>query len=285
MDIETTPVPGQTSHVWAYPPPPPAGALAKKMVAAMGSIEAVTKSGTNQKQGYKYVKAADIANEVRNVLVTHGIAFFYSVAAVERWEVPTNSGGKMLFCQLVIEATFQDMDSGEEMVVQGVGWGADSLEKAPYKAMTGALKYVLRMTFLIPDEDDPENEKPDSRSANPPVGRPAVNQTPAKGAEAPRPGDRKPASAAQSAPAPSDPSSASQPPVGAATQRDAKQKTAHNARIRELQAAADETKVKEYIIANVGPDYRNESYEKWESVLQKMEAAKTAGTLAGLVGA
>ena len=34
----------------------------------------------------------------------------------------------------------------------------DSGDKAIYKAMTGALKYALRMNFLIPDELDPEND-------------------------------------------------------------------------------------------------------------------------------
>lgn len=137
------------------------GSLAKKMVAAMGDIEAVTKTGKNEKQGYKYVKAADVANEVRKVLVKHGIAMFYSVESSSRWEKPTNSGGSMFFCELLVRVTFEDMDSGETMVQQGIGWGADTLEKAPYKAMTGALKYVLRMTFLIPDEEDPENEQKD----------------------------------------------------------------------------------------------------------------------------
>lgn len=138
------------------------GSLAKKMVAAMGEIEAVTKSGKNEKQGYKYVRAADVANEVRKVLVKHGIAMFYSVESSNRWEKPTNSGGSMFFCELMVQVTFVDADTGETMVQQGIGWGADTLEKAPYKAMTGALKYVLRMTFLIPDEEDPENEKKDA---------------------------------------------------------------------------------------------------------------------------
>lgn len=138
------------------------GSLAKKMVAAMHDIDAVTKSGVNQKQGYKYVKAADVANEVRKVLVKHGIAFGYSVLDERMWEKQTNGGGIMFFCSLRIAATFTDQESGEAATYDGIGWGADSLEKAPYKAMTGALKYVLRMTFLIPDEEDPENEKKDA---------------------------------------------------------------------------------------------------------------------------
>ena len=132
--------------------------LAKKMVAATGAIDAVTKSGRNQKQGYNYVKAADVANEVRKVLVAQGIAFFYTVAEIERWEKTTNSGGSMFFCQVTVECTFVDAESGESFTTRATGWGSDTLDKAPFKAVTGALKYALRMTFLIPDEEDPEKE-------------------------------------------------------------------------------------------------------------------------------
>jgi hypothetical protein len=135
--------------------------LAAKMVAAVHDIDAVTKRGKNEKQGYAYVKAADVAQEVRGVLVKHGIAFDYHVVSAERWEKVTNNGGLMYFCQLEIATTFTDSESGEAKTVNGLGWGMDSGDKAPYKAMTGALKYALRMNFLIPDESDPENDSED----------------------------------------------------------------------------------------------------------------------------
>jgi arylamine N-acetyltransferase len=63
-----------------------------------------------------------------------------------------------------------------------IGWGSDTLDKAPFKAMTGAVKYALRMNFLIPDENDPEDttieqlregnkEQPQTQRAS----RPATN--------------------------------------------------------------------------------------------------------------
>ena len=61
-------------------------------------------------------------------------------------------------CSLHIQGTFTDNESGECLSSSAIGWGADTQDKAPYKAMTGALKYLLRTTFLIPDELDPENE-------------------------------------------------------------------------------------------------------------------------------
>jgi ERF superfamily len=132
--------------------------IALKLVAAMKAIDAVGKRGHNVKHDYDYVKAADVANEVRKALNDAGIAFTYSLVREEHWEKPTLSGGLLYFCQLIVEMSFIDSETGESLSVNGVGWGTDTMDKAPYKAMTGALKYGLRMNFLIPDESDPEND-------------------------------------------------------------------------------------------------------------------------------
>lgn len=131
-------------------------AIATKLVEAMKSIDAVEKRGRNQQQGYNFVKSADVANEVRLALASQGIAFSYSVVSERFWDSTTKSGNIQFFCSLLINVTFTDSASGESISCQSIGWGADSQEKAPYKAMTGALKYALRMNFLIPDESDPE---------------------------------------------------------------------------------------------------------------------------------
>jgi hypothetical protein len=133
--------------------------IAAKMAAAMQDIDAVTKKGRNENQKYNYVRAADVANEVRAALVKHGIAFTYDVEEVKNWEKASNSGSMLSYCQIKVNCMFIDSESGESLPAGAVGWGMDSGDKAPYKAMTGALKYIMRMTFLIPDESDPENEK------------------------------------------------------------------------------------------------------------------------------
>ena len=138
--------------------------IATKLVLAMGEIDAVTKEGTNQAQGYKYVKAADVAQEVRKALVKHGIAFGFDVVSEEHWQTErfTKDGtmiGHMNYVSLRVDFEFMDAETGDTKVRKGIGWGSDTGEKAVYKAMTGALKYALRMNFIIPDESDPENEK------------------------------------------------------------------------------------------------------------------------------
>lgn len=136
--------------------------IASKMAAAMKEIDAVTKKGRNENQKYNYVRAADVANEVRSALVKNGIAFTYDVSDCRNWEKASNSGSMLNYCHLKVDCLFIDSESGESVTAGAVGWGMDSGDKAPYKAMTGALKYIMRMTFLIPDESDSENEKEES---------------------------------------------------------------------------------------------------------------------------
>lgn len=136
--------------------------IAAKMAAAMKEIDAVTKKGRNENQKYNYVRAADVANEVRTALVNNGIAFTYDVSDCRNWEKASNSGSMLNYCHIKVDCLFIDSESGESVTAGAVGWGMDSGDKAPYKAMTGALKYIMRMTFLIPDESDPENEKEES---------------------------------------------------------------------------------------------------------------------------
>ena len=151
--------------------------IASRLVAAMGEIDAVTKEGKNQAQGYSYVRAADVANEVRKVLVKHGIAFGFDVIEEERWSHDRMSRegviiGVMNYVRIVADVIFEDSLTGELRISKARGWGQDVGEKAIYKAMTGALKYALRMNFIIPDESDPENEErttPEQAMARPQV--------------------------------------------------------------------------------------------------------------------
>jgi len=74
--------------------------------------------------------------------------------------------------RVVIAYTFSDVDSGEEIVAKVAGQGLDAGDKAPYKAMTGALKYALLQSFLLATGDDPEDERVDARFTAPGADRP-----------------------------------------------------------------------------------------------------------------
>ena len=67
--------------------------------------------------------------------------------------------------RVVMAYTFMDVDTAEEITVKVAGEGLDAGDKAPYKAMTGALKYALPQSFLLATGDDPENEPAQSQYA------------------------------------------------------------------------------------------------------------------------
>jgi hypothetical protein len=179
--------------------------LAAKLVLAMKSIDAVAKTGRNETQRYNYVTAADVGDEVRTALCQYGIAFTHSVTNIERWERPTANGGSMMYVLVEADATFTDSESGESFPVHCAGIGSDTGDKGIYKALTGGLKYALRMNFIIPDNADPENdagekdEKPKgTQRAQRPAFVPPPKPTGRQAAEAilstlaPEPGDTGP---------------------------------------------------------------------------------------------
>ncbi|MGO9607791.1 MAG: hypothetical protein ACLQAT_31065, partial [Candidatus Binataceae bacterium] len=81
------------------------------------------------------------------------------------YESAAARGDAVRMARVVMAYSFSDVDSGEEIVAKVAGQGLDSGDKAPYKAMTGALKYALLQSFLLATGDDPEDERADSRTA------------------------------------------------------------------------------------------------------------------------
>jgi hypothetical protein len=61
-----------------------------------------------------------------------------------------------VFVMVKTSHKFIDADSGEELPMCGAGLGWDSGDKGVYKAITGAMKYMLMKNFLVTDEQDPE---------------------------------------------------------------------------------------------------------------------------------
>lgn len=143
--------------------------LVGKLAEACNSVGGLEKKGTNTKQGYKYLKAADVAKAIRGEFFSRGILLTFDEKKFTQLRtIPTNSGGTMGEFLLEAEITFHDADSGEKLGPYGAfGVAMDTGDKAIWKCKTGALKYVLRGIGLIPDEkDDPEaDEKVDQAIA------------------------------------------------------------------------------------------------------------------------
>ena len=106
--------------------------------------------------------AADLAGSVGDILAELGVVVIPQLQSIST-ETPRSSSDRI--ARVVMNYRFVDARSGEELSVRVAGEGADPGDKAPYKAMTGALKYALLQSFLLSTGDDPEDEHANSRAA------------------------------------------------------------------------------------------------------------------------
>jgi hypothetical protein len=149
----------------------PKRSLVRKMAEVMGEVDRVRKNGRNAFHNYDYATEADIVEAVREGLSKRAVMMLPSIVKTEWTQVQRAKGGTERLCTLTVRFTFHDGDSGEEMAIEVLGEGQDAGDKATYKAFTGATKYALLKTFLIPTGDDPEadEDEPPNRKNKPHV--------------------------------------------------------------------------------------------------------------------
>ena len=136
--------------------------LREKFAEVRRRLGYVQKRGHNERHNYNYVTAADLAGSVGDILAELGVVVIPQLQSIST-ETPRSSSERI--ARIVMNYRFVDARSGEELTVRVAGEGADAGDKAPYKAMTGALKYALLQSFLLATGDDPEDERSDSRAA------------------------------------------------------------------------------------------------------------------------
>jgi len=136
--------------------------LREKFAEVRRRLGYVQKRGHNERHNYSYVTAADLAGSVGDILAELGVVVVPQLQSIST-EPPRSSSERI--ARIVMNYRFVDARSGEELTVRVAGEGADTGDKAPYKAMTGALKYALLQSFLLATGDDPEDERADSRAA------------------------------------------------------------------------------------------------------------------------
>ena len=133
--------------------------LRQKLAEVRRRIGYIQKRGFNERNNYSYVTAADLAGAVGDILAELGVVIVPSLESIT-YEAGRNGGAEVSrSAQVVMSYTFTDVDTGEAITAKVAGQGLDSGDKAPYKAMTGALKYALLQSFLLATGDDPEDER------------------------------------------------------------------------------------------------------------------------------
>jgi hypothetical protein len=148
---------------------------------------------------YTYATETAFIAALRPAMIEHGITVH-----VEQYELlyhetyTTTKGANMNRVVLLATVVFTDAD-GNRRVTQSIGEGSDAGDKAANKAMTGALKYALRQTFLIETGDDPDHQSSgeQERATMATLRKVAATKAPAKAAAA------APAKVAPPPPAPS----------------------------------------------------------------------------------
>ena len=145
--------------------------LRQKLAEVRRRIGYIQKRGHNERFNYSYVTAADIAGAVGDLLAELGVVVIPRLEDIS-YEFAAGRGEATRMARVVMAYTFADVDSGEEIIAKVAGQGLDPGDKAPYKAMTGALKYALLQSFLLATGDDPEDERVDARFATPSSDRP-----------------------------------------------------------------------------------------------------------------
>ena len=122
-----------------------------KLHAIMKEVGYIQKDKTNDFHKYNYASEYAIKSALHTQLVKHKVLFQVSVTGQT-----IDNNRTLMDCGY----TFYDVESGESISGTFAGQGEDKLDKGIYKAITGAVKYILTSTFLIPTGDDPEENNP-----------------------------------------------------------------------------------------------------------------------------
>jgi hypothetical protein len=133
--------------------------LRQKLALVRRRLGYIQKRGHNELHNYSYVTAADLAGAVGDILAELGVLVIPRLESISHEPVRNGKGDGDHLTHVVMNYSFVDVDTAEDITVKVAGEGVDAGDKAPYKAMTGALKYALLQSFLIATGDDPEDER------------------------------------------------------------------------------------------------------------------------------
>ncbi len=122
----------------------------------MKSVEFIQKDKKNKFHGYGYASEEAIKKELHKQLVEQGVLFQLNALSVQTERRTDKKGAENVIAHVNFEYKFIDVTTGETLEGRFVGSGEDAGEKGVYQAVTGAIKYILTSTFLIPTGDDPE---------------------------------------------------------------------------------------------------------------------------------
>lgn len=163
----------------------PAKNIFEALHRVMSEVGYVEKTGKyTVGKGYKYASERDLIAAIRPSLVKHGVLILpQGFTDLEVGEFKTKSGSIMQYYVGTANFLAVHVASGTQVHLAVPGSGADTGDKGAYQAQTGAMKYVLRNTFVIETGDDPDQEQDEERTTTSSTRRQPKKDTPKKEAE------------------------------------------------------------------------------------------------------
>jgi ERF superfamily protein len=152
--------------------PEPKLSLHKKLAQVMYEAERIPKNGRAPAAmgGFAFVQVGDAADAIRKALAEKSVSMIpTAVEVVGETEHPSGQDGKKIMTTMTVRTTWTltDGDSGETTVIQSLGSGGDTGDKAAPKAQSSSMKYALLMGFLLSTGDDPEQTDTSDRQSRP----------------------------------------------------------------------------------------------------------------------
>ncbi len=125
--------------------------LLKRILNVMGDIDYIQK-GENKVNGqYRFVSHDQVTKAIHPLLVKHGIVIIPSVKSIKQ------EGNRT---EVLLSCILANADNEKDLIqVEFPGYGIDTSDKGPGKAISYAYKYTLLKLFVLETGDDPDQDQ------------------------------------------------------------------------------------------------------------------------------
>lgn len=123
----------------------------QRILGVMADVSYVEKGEKKVNNQYKYVSHDQVNSVLHPAFVKHGIVVIPTVVSMNQ------DGNRTSVC---LRTDFVNADNPNEKIdVISWGYGIDSSDKGPGKAVSYAYKYALLKTFCLETGDDPDQDQ------------------------------------------------------------------------------------------------------------------------------
>lgn len=119
------------------------------------AVNRIAKNGLNDAEGYTFTEASDVYEAVKDIMHDCKLGF---TPELEREEIMNCRNGHQM-TMVYMRITWTDLETGYFENQSFAGSGQDDGDKGIFKGYTGAIKYALTSTFLIPTGNAAEPKK------------------------------------------------------------------------------------------------------------------------------